>query len=225
MIIMEYLDGISLSQGLEHGMIKADNDIYDNVVNAIELLHNENLVFADLRTPNIMIVEIDRRQQAKLIDFDWCGIHNKDRYPPSMNLNIEWPSGASPNSLLHKDHDIYWIKNLQNRFKEYMIEHNKHQKPQLSPKPQQFSKPQPFPKPQQFSKSQQFSKPQLYPKPQASKFQLTKISELPSTSTYIPQDSTASGSVTKKCNVCDCVEYLTGIYRKDVCINCFHKHN
>jgi RIO-like serine/threonine protein kinase len=106
---MEYIDGITLGKS----EIKTNNNIYANLRDAIKLLHNENLVFADLRTPNILVVDINGCQQAKLIDFDWCGVHNKDRYPPSMNSDITWPTGASPHALLQKDHDLHWLNELR----------------------------------------------------------------------------------------------------------------
>jgi serine/threonine protein kinase len=64
---MEYIDGISLAQNFKKGEIKTKNGIYADVKNAIKLLHDKNLVFADLRTPNILVVDINGCQRAKLI--------------------------------------------------------------------------------------------------------------------------------------------------------------
>ena len=43
--------------------------IIELVRRAIALLHAENLVFGDLRTPNVLIDD-----GVKLIDYDWCGV-------------------------------------------------------------------------------------------------------------------------------------------------------
>ncbi|CAG8683858.1 10596_t:CDS:2 [Dentiscutata erythropus] len=55
-----------------------------------------------------------------LIDFDWCGKHDMDKYPPSMNKNLSWPPGAEPCALLKKEHDIHWLNLLRDKFKSYM---------------------------------------------------------------------------------------------------------
>ena len=51
-----------------------------------------------------------------LIDFDWAGIHQKDRYIPIMNPEIKWASGAEGNALMHKDHDLHWLEILKKKY-------------------------------------------------------------------------------------------------------------
>src|SRR5205085_1234452 len=71
---------------------------------------------------NILVVDINGCQRAKLIDFDWCGVHNRDRYPPSMNLvDINWPSGAKPHALLKKNHDLAWLNELNDKLSKNSI--------------------------------------------------------------------------------------------------------
>jgi hypothetical protein len=114
MVIMNYVDSISLDQRL--GIhIKFWETIFSDVKAAIQLLHGNNFVFADLRAPNILIV--NTTQHAILIDFDWCGKHGVDKYPPSMNKDLPWPLGADPCSLLRKEHDTYWLDVLLNLLK------------------------------------------------------------------------------------------------------------
>ncbi|GBC01176.1 hypothetical protein RclHR1_00410003 [Rhizophagus clarus] len=120
MIVMEYINGTSLDQILKDGTIdslshQARQAILDNVTAAIQLLHDNKFVFADLRPPNIMINETDQR--AMLIDFDWCGIHDLERYPPSMNSKLPWPTGADPGTVLRKEHDTYWLDLLRKSLK------------------------------------------------------------------------------------------------------------
>ncbi|KDN33010.1 hypothetical protein RSAG8_13901, partial [Rhizoctonia solani AG-8 WAC10335] len=71
-----------------------------------KLLHAQDIVFGDLRKPNVMLTRdaTGRVIGAKLIDFEWCGKHLKERYPSSMNKPIMWASGVGPRALLDKAH-------------------------------------------------------------------------------------------------------------------------
>ncbi|PKK72903.1 hypothetical protein RhiirC2_776662 [Rhizophagus irregularis] len=111
MVIMEYISAISLDQKFIKGEIKTESCkvIYEDIKQAIGLLHEKNFVFADLRASNILIIDTEENQRAMLVDFDWCGKSDEDRYSPSMNKNISWPPGAKPRTLLRKDHDLYWL--------------------------------------------------------------------------------------------------------------------
>ncbi|UZO05324.1 uncharacterized protein OCT59_025681 [Rhizophagus irregularis] len=93
--------------------------IYEDIKQAIGLLHEKNFVFADLRASNILIIDTEENQRAMLVDFDWCGKSDEDRYSPSMNKNISWPLGAKPRTLLRKDHDLYWLDVLLREFLRY----------------------------------------------------------------------------------------------------------
>lgn len=59
MIIMKYIDGISLTQKFKRGEIETKNQIYADVNNAIKLLYDNNLVFANFQTLNILVVNTD----------------------------------------------------------------------------------------------------------------------------------------------------------------------
>ena len=77
MVIMDYVDSVPLFcvQG------PRDNQkIYNDVEEAINLLHEHDLVFGDLRVQNIVPKP---GGGAMLIDFDWVGRHEVDRYPAS----------------------------------------------------------------------------------------------------------------------------------------------
>ncbi|RIB19165.1 hypothetical protein C2G38_2015932 [Gigaspora rosea] len=113
MVIMEYVDSTSLGQKHWINPVLWET-IFNDVEAAIQLLHDNNFVFADLRAPNILI--INATQHAMLIDFDWCGKHDVDKYPPSMNKNLSWPPGAKPCALLKKEHDIHWLNLLRDMF-------------------------------------------------------------------------------------------------------------
>ncbi|CAG8641683.1 1890_t:CDS:2, partial [Paraglomus occultum] len=95
---------------------KDRNNIYSDVLQAIAVLHNTNTVFGDLRTPNILLVErvpSESTISAILVDFEWCGIDQRGRYPLSMSRTVPWPPGAEPGALLRKDHDNYWLEYLK----------------------------------------------------------------------------------------------------------------
>src|SRR6185312_2831870 len=99
-MVMEFLDGMPLysteTSASEHNAIVRD------VEHAITLLHSHDLVFGDLRSTNIIIHKIDGETRTMLVDFDWCGQHQKSRYPPKINSAIRWPDGVESCALLDK---------------------------------------------------------------------------------------------------------------------------
>ncbi|KAL4244178.1 hypothetical protein ABKN59_010944 [Abortiporus biennis] len=83
MVVMDYLDGKTMWQYSKQD-IPIPQSVYDDVEKAIKILHKEEIVFGDLRSGNIMCVESQSQDatteiHAKLIDFDWAGVHGKDR--------------------------------------------------------------------------------------------------------------------------------------------------
>ncbi|TBU27934.1 hypothetical protein BD311DRAFT_807273 [Dichomitus squalens] len=85
--------------------------IYEDVRRAIALLHSHDLVFGDLRTPNIMVVPggsgPDDGPRGMLIDFDWVGTHGSSRYPASLDEGLpDWgTSGIQRHGIMDKAHD------------------------------------------------------------------------------------------------------------------------
>ncbi|CAE7056366.1 unnamed protein product [Rhizoctonia solani] len=114
MIIMEYISGGDLGNNTNPITPGFGRD----VERAIKLLHSQDLVFGDLRAPNIIPVRdaTKRVTWAKLIDFDWCGEHQKGRYPPIMNEKIVWASEVEPGALLDKAHDEEMLIKLRARW-------------------------------------------------------------------------------------------------------------
>ncbi|KAH9927657.1 uncharacterized protein B0H18DRAFT_283188 [Fomitopsis serialis] len=78
MIVMDRVHG-EMAWSFEQRKELLPYSIYADVKTAINLLHDKNLVFGDLRSPNIMCVRrsdgdgSDERWNAMLIDFDWAG--------------------------------------------------------------------------------------------------------------------------------------------------------
>lgn len=97
------------------------HEAYEDIEDAITLLHSDNLVFGDLRTPNIMVVpsgsDSDARCRGILIDYEWVGVHGITRYPASLNdLLKDWESsGITRYGVMDKAHDIVML----NKFKEH----------------------------------------------------------------------------------------------------------
>ena len=94
-------------------------DVYQDIHDAIMLLHSNDLVFGDLRPPNIMVVPngsgSDARCRGVLIDFDWVGTHGIGRYPASLNNGlVDWVSGIARYGIMDKAHDIAML----NKFKD-----------------------------------------------------------------------------------------------------------
>ena len=85
-----------------------------DVKQAVQLLHDNGFVFGDLRSPNIIVYKSDGEAHAMFVDFDWCGKHGEDRYPPRLNdLEIVWLNGVVRGGLMYKKHDLEMIKRLQ----------------------------------------------------------------------------------------------------------------
>ncbi|KAI0714160.1 hypothetical protein C8T65DRAFT_738835 [Cerioporus squamosus] len=84
--------------------------VYDDVESAIRLLHENNLVFGDLRPPNVMCVpksgpEGRTQMGAMLVDFDWAGEAGRTRYPVVFNDGLPdvWAPGDELCGLMYPE--------------------------------------------------------------------------------------------------------------------------
>ena len=106
MVVMEYIDG--------HSMIgsKFTTDDRDRVQKAMDILHQHDIVFGDLR-PNNIIKPQDGRG-VLLVDFDWCGRHGESRYPVSLNSDSDcgWHSDVNRGAIMSKEHDDHLLQRL-----------------------------------------------------------------------------------------------------------------
>ncbi|KEP48576.1 kinase domain protein [Rhizoctonia solani 123E] len=104
MVVMEYIDGVDLGRYVGPALPLC---VTANLDHALSVLHNADIVFGDLRPPNVMLVKDTNGViiGAKLIDFDWCAKHGVGRYPLSMNQSIAWADGVQPGGLMFKEHD------------------------------------------------------------------------------------------------------------------------
>lgn len=87
-----------------------------DIEKAKNILHNEGLVFGDLRRPNIMVVPRQGTSElgGMLVDFDWCGEAGKATYPYFLNVSgeIQWPDGVGPGGVMQTGHDDIMFERL-----------------------------------------------------------------------------------------------------------------
>jgi serine/threonine protein kinase len=99
MVVMEYVDGETL-----HEVKRVPPSAKEEVARALEILHDKDYAFGDLRRQNVMIT---RNEEVKLVDFDWAGKENETRYPLLASKAITGPLGVEGGSLIKKSHDIH----------------------------------------------------------------------------------------------------------------------
>ncbi|CAB4431468.1 unnamed protein product [Rhizophagus irregularis] len=111
-VVMEYIEGVKLRDCF---LSRSEYDkIFKDIEKAISLLHLNDIVFADLRGSNILVIKDENKEcRGMLVDFDWAGTNNVDSYPPFMNPSINWPTGAQARMPLKIEHDIYWLNYLK----------------------------------------------------------------------------------------------------------------
>ena len=103
MVVMDYVDLKRVSGRLTQQQ-------YECVKNAIDILHSKDMVFGDLRWPNILV----GNNTAMLIDFDWCGKAGEARYPHDINIDASmgWHKDVGPDCFMTLDHDDHMLRNL-----------------------------------------------------------------------------------------------------------------
>jgi hypothetical protein len=79
----------------------------------LQILHRDDLVFGDLRWPNILVESEDDSPRLMLIDFDWCGEKDKARYPSDILLEEgKFHPGVEKGGRLMIEHDEYLFHRL-----------------------------------------------------------------------------------------------------------------
>jgi len=109
MVVMDRVDGKSIWQ-LREDKIPVPEIVARSVTDAIELLHENDIVFGDLRDPNILYDASKAR--VVLVDFDWSGKDRESRYPATLNPSNAWAEDVSPYSIMHKAHDLWQLNRL-----------------------------------------------------------------------------------------------------------------
>ena len=87
--------------------------VRETLAKALEVLHEHNIVFGDLRPLNILHSRDDDR--VFLVDFDWAGKDEEARYSPCLNEGLP---GLAPGvgmwAVMKKSHDnksLEWVIN------------------------------------------------------------------------------------------------------------------
>jgi hypothetical protein len=80
-----------------------------DVRRAINLLHEQDYVFGDLRDANVLKLKNDH---AMLVDFDWSGKEGQALYPMGLNTHITWPPEGKVGMPILKAHDEFMFKHL-----------------------------------------------------------------------------------------------------------------
>lgn len=112
MVVMEWVSEAEMQPGEKTAWFK-------EVDNAIRLLHDHNLVFGDIRSPNIITVRNGARLGVRFIDFDWAGKVGTALWPPLLNKkDIKWPPGVKSGDFVTKLHDQAMLVILRDGFAE-----------------------------------------------------------------------------------------------------------
>ncbi|PCH39877.1 hypothetical protein WOLCODRAFT_136536 [Wolfiporia cocos MD-104 SS10] len=117
MVVMERMKG-ETAWTLSQRKDGIPYEVYEDVELAISKLHAADLVFGDLRMPNIMCVRgggDGSKTSGMLLDYDWAGIDGKDRYPSTLNhqLEDEWARGMERYGVMRKEHDREMLEMLR----------------------------------------------------------------------------------------------------------------
>jgi hypothetical protein len=106
MVVMKYVAGQTMH---EMGMNEVPPSAKKDVARALEILHDNDYAFGDLRRQNVMIT---KNGEVKLVDFDWAGKENKTRYPLLASRAIIGVLGVDGGSLIRKHHDTHMYSKL-----------------------------------------------------------------------------------------------------------------
>ena len=102
-VVMDYVSSDPTQQGNLQEMWK------EGLKKGVELLHGHNLVFGDLRLPNLLMY----KGAIMFIDFDWCGEDGVARYPGDICGDHDWHPDVGRNRIMKKEHDNYMLEKLQ----------------------------------------------------------------------------------------------------------------
>ncbi|KAJ2912741.1 hypothetical protein MD484_g7677, partial [Candolleomyces efflorescens] len=114
MIVMDYIPEAKPVWKLLDEGASLPPIILDKVESAVSLLHDRNIVFGDLRDGNILYYRDDvGEDRVILVDFDWAGVDNVDRYSATLNVHGGWAGDVCPYGVMKKKHDLWQIARLR----------------------------------------------------------------------------------------------------------------
>ena len=109
MVVMDQVEGDRVLEMIERDV--RPKEIYVQAMKAVDLLHQKDLVFGDLRLGN-MLYTTDGLLQ--LVDLDMAGKDGITRYPATLNRQDLWPRSMVRGGPLLKEHDLEWLTILKN---------------------------------------------------------------------------------------------------------------
>ena len=109
MVVMEYIDGESLAKAKPSLNKEATDMVRSQLEQALGLLHRHGFVFGDLRSPNVIIT---KKNEVKLIGFDWAGEEGQAKYPYLINPDIDRPESVKALAFIQKAHDLEMLNRM-----------------------------------------------------------------------------------------------------------------
>jgi len=109
MVVMDYVDGDTLIVPKRKMNEETIETVRSEIRRALDLLHDNGLVFGDLRPPNVMITKAGK---VKLIDFNWAGDEGQAKYPSLISDDITWPEGVKALAVMRREHDLAMLNKL-----------------------------------------------------------------------------------------------------------------
>ncbi len=97
-IVMEWCEGKILQE-------KDIPRLTEQAKTFLTIFHENNYVHGDFRSDNWYV---GVNGNLVIMDYDWSGLLGQAMYPPFMNPQVCWPSGADTGKLITPDHDLYW---------------------------------------------------------------------------------------------------------------------
>ncbi|KAB5592332.1 Sorting nexin-25 [Ceratobasidium theobromae] len=103
MIVMEFIQGA----GFDRSIVSSCECVVKDIDRALDLLHKHDFVHGDLQPLNLRVVKNSNGKVtgAMLVNFECCGKHGEDRYPP--DINTTHVTGANPGG------SYFWLINFR----------------------------------------------------------------------------------------------------------------
>ena len=117
MVVMDrVVDAKPLYHELEHSL---PSNFFEEIEEAISILHKENYVHGDVRETNIIVVEMNGVKHPQLIDYDTVGKDSEDKYGFSINVDLcgsELDNEVRRGGRMRKEHDLTALKYLRDTY-------------------------------------------------------------------------------------------------------------
>ncbi|KAK7048918.1 hypothetical protein R3P38DRAFT_2506158 [Favolaschia claudopus] len=109
MVVMEKITG----QMASHLTMPLPSSVLRDIRQAVEVLHSRDIVFGDLRLPNIMVYHQQGEERAVLVDFDWAADAGRGRYPATISDLSIWEPTVAPYGTMEKAHDLHLLDAME----------------------------------------------------------------------------------------------------------------